>query len=93
MSPYICVTYAHEDQHPSDLFCRGLLRYGFRFCCIDERPDSEERREIHFEQPVGGTFKHRITSGDQLLDPVIAPSGKILHQIIHVLAQIPDQGI
>lgn len=46
MSPYICVTYAHEDQHPSDLFCRGLLRYGFRFCCIDERPDSEERREI-----------------------------------------------
>lgn len=45
MNPYICVTYAHEDRQQSDLFCRGLTRYGFRFDCIHDLGDPERREE------------------------------------------------
>ncbi len=46
MNPYICVTYAHDDRCQSDLFCRGLTRYGFRFDCLNELSDPERRGEM-----------------------------------------------
>ncbi len=45
MNPYICVTYAHDDREKSDLFCRGLSRYGFRYCCINELSAVNRRKE------------------------------------------------
>ena len=46
MNPYICVTYAHDDRQQSDLFCRGLTRYGFRFSCINELSTHDRRGHI-----------------------------------------------
>ena len=46
MSAYICVTYAHDDRQQSDLFCRGLARYGFRYSCVNELSDGRRRREL-----------------------------------------------
>ena len=46
MNPYICVTYAQSDRQETDLFCRGLTRYGFRFSCINELGDSTRRAEL-----------------------------------------------
>ncbi len=45
MNPYVCVTYAHDDREKSDLFCRALSRYGFRYCCINELSAVNRRRE------------------------------------------------
>ena len=46
MNPYICVTYAQSDRQETDLFCRGLTRYGFRFSCINELGDPARRAEL-----------------------------------------------
>lgn len=46
MNAYICVTYAHGDRLESELFCRGLSRYGFRYSCINELSDPWRRREL-----------------------------------------------
>lgn len=46
MNPYICVTYAQSDRQETDLFCRGLTRYGFRFGCINELGDPSRRAEL-----------------------------------------------
>lgn len=46
MNPYICVTYAHDDRQQSDLFCRGLNRYGFRYSCINELSAHDRRGQI-----------------------------------------------
>lgn len=46
MHAYICVTYAHDDRMESDLFCRGLARYGFRYSCVNELSDPHRRREL-----------------------------------------------
>ncbi len=46
MNPYICVTYAHDDREKSDLFCRGLTRYGFRHNCVNELGDPLRRGEL-----------------------------------------------
>ena len=46
MNPYICVTYAQSDRQETDLFCRGLSRYGFRFSCINELSDPARRCEM-----------------------------------------------
>lgn len=46
MNPYICVTYAQSDRQETDLFCRGLTRYGFRFSCINELGDPTRRAEL-----------------------------------------------
>ncbi len=46
MNAYICVTYAHGDRLESELFCRGLARYGFRYSCINELSDPWRRREL-----------------------------------------------
>ena len=51
MNPYICVTYAQDDRRESDLFCRGLTRYGFRYSCINELSDPDRRGDI-LEQAV-----------------------------------------
>ena len=45
MNPYICVTYAHHDREDTDLFCRGLARYGFRYVCINELGDPIRQKE------------------------------------------------
>ncbi|MBE6651834.1 MAG: sel1 repeat family protein [Ruminococcaceae bacterium] len=45
MHPYICVTYARDDRKESDLFCRGLARYGFRYSCIHELSEPALRAE------------------------------------------------
>ena len=46
MNPYLCVTYAHDDRQESDLFCRSLTRYGFRYSCINQLSDPDRRGEI-----------------------------------------------
>ncbi len=46
MNPYIYVTYAHDDRKESDLFCRGLTRYGFRYSCVNELSDPVRRGEL-----------------------------------------------
>ena len=46
MNAYICVTYAQGDRLESDLFCRGLSRYGFRYSCINDMSDPWRRREL-----------------------------------------------
>ena len=46
MNAYICVTYAQSDRQETDLFCRGLTRYGFRFSCINELGDPTRRAEL-----------------------------------------------
>ena len=46
MNPYIYITYAHDDRKESDLFCRGLARYGFRYSCVNELSDPARRGEL-----------------------------------------------
>ncbi len=46
MNPYLCVTYAQDDRQESDLFCRSLTRYGFRYSCINQLSDPDRRGEI-----------------------------------------------
>ena len=46
MNPYIYITYAHDDRKESDLFCRGLTRYGFRYSCVNELSDPVRRGEL-----------------------------------------------
>lgn len=46
MPAYICVTHALSRCEETDVFCRGLSRYGFRFACIHEKSDPQHRAEI-----------------------------------------------
>ena len=57
MPAYICVTHALSRREETDVFCRGLSRYGFRFACIHEQTDPLHRTETLTEafftlQPV-----------------------------------------
>ena len=45
MPAYICVTHALSRREETDVFCRGLSRYGFRFACIHEQTDPLHRTE------------------------------------------------
>ena len=45
MPAYICVTHALSRREETDVFCRGLSRYGFRFACIHEQSDPQHRAE------------------------------------------------
>lgn len=45
MPAYICVTHALSRREETDVFCRGLSRYGFRFACIHEQTDPQHRTE------------------------------------------------
>lgn len=45
MPPYICVTHALARREETDVFCRGLSRYGFRFVCIHEQTEPQHREE------------------------------------------------
>ena len=45
MPAYICVTHALSRREETDVFCRGLSRYGFRFACIHEQTDPQHRDE------------------------------------------------
>ena len=45
MPAYICVTHALSRREETDVFCRSLSRYGFRFACIHEQTDPLHRTE------------------------------------------------
>ena len=45
MPAYICVSHALSRREETDVFCRGLSRYGFRFACIHEQTDPQHREE------------------------------------------------
>ena len=45
MPAYICVTHALSHREETDVFCRGLSRYGFRFACIHEQMPPQHREE------------------------------------------------
>ena len=45
MPAYVCVTHALSRREDTDVFCRGLSRYGFRFACIHEQSDPQHREE------------------------------------------------
>lgn len=45
MPAYVCVTHALSRREETDVFCRGLSRYGFRFVCIHEQSDPQHRDE------------------------------------------------
>jgi TPR repeat protein len=45
MPAYICVSHALSRREETDVFCRGLSRYGFRFACIHEQSDPQHRAE------------------------------------------------
>ena len=45
MPAYVCVTHALSRREDTDIFCRGLSRYGFRFACIHEQSDPQHREE------------------------------------------------
>ena len=45
MPAYICVTHALSRREETDVFCRGLSRYGFRFVCIHEQTPPQHREE------------------------------------------------
>ena len=45
MPAYVCVSHALSRREETDVFCRGLSRYGFRFVCIHEQTDPQHREE------------------------------------------------
>lgn len=45
MPAYVCVTHALSRREETDVFCRALSRYGFRFACIHEQTDPQHRDE------------------------------------------------
>lgn len=45
MPAYVCVTHALSRREETDVFCRGLSRYGFRFACIHEQSDPQHRAQ------------------------------------------------
>ena len=45
MPAYVCVSHALSRREETDVFCRGLSRYGFRFICIHEQTDPQHREE------------------------------------------------
>lgn len=49
MPAYICVTHALSRREETDVFCRGLSRFGFRFVCIHEQTAPQHREETMAE--------------------------------------------
>ena len=45
MPAYVCVSHALSRREETDVFCRGLSRYGFRFASIHEQTDPQHREE------------------------------------------------